>query len=641
MRLLGALALGSLVVACAVAGTSAGAGGREPGVGLRPFAGCDAFAAYMQKHALPIVGLPLPVVGAQPGAARDASPGARAQEPVFSGTNVQEAGVDEPDTVKTDGRDIYVARAGDVSAIDVRTGKPSLVDSLPLDISGGTELLLHGEHLLVLSRAPQMVPLPGPVTGIRAPGPIATGTTLSEIDVSDPARMRLVRTMRLDGRYLTARLVGATVRIVLSTVTRTELPLLPPGRVAPNAGTGAGAGGERTTRVGSADAKTWLPRYTVRSPRGAVTRQGALVGCKQILRPPTDAGFGLTTVVTIDLDKGLEPVDSDALAASPRAVYASRSSLYVATDGFSGIPVRGVPTTNETTIHRFDITSPTRTVYRASGRVPGVLLDQWSLSEQDGVLRVASTSVPSWTGGPGTESETMVTTLRQEGGALATLGRVGGLGRGERVYAVRFEGDTGYVVTFRQVDPLYTLDLSSPAHPVARGELKIRGYSAYLHPVGPGLLLGIGQDATQEGRLLGTQASLFDVSNLARPQRIGSLSLGMTSSQAEQDHHAFLWWPRTDLAVIPIQQYGDTPFVGALGLRVRRSGITEVGRISHPRAPNGPLDVPGPGITRSLVVGDTLYTVSSAGVKASALATLADRGFVRLPPERLTVRPSR
>ena len=146
--------------------------------------------------------------------------------------------------------------------------------------------------------------------------------------------------------------------------------------------------------------------------------------------------------------------------------------------------------------------------------MPGVLLSQWSLSEWEGALRVASTEQPVWWGGPRTESETTVTTLGQRGDALVRLGRVGGLGKGERVYAVRFIGDVGYVVTFRQVDPLYTLDLSAPSQPVVRGELKIRGYSAYLHPVGDDLLLGIGQDADDDGRVVGAQASLFDVSDL-------------------------------------------------------------------------------------------------------------------------------
>ena len=143
------------------------------------------------------------------------------------------------------------------------------------------------------------------------------------------------------------------------------------------------------------------------------------------------------------------------------------------------------------------------------------------------MLRVASTEEPAWWGtGPQEESESFVTTLGERDGALVQLGRVGGLGKGERVYAVRFVGDTGYVVTFRQVDPLYTLDLSPPSRPAVLGELKIRGYSAYLHPLGDDLLLGVGQDATEEGRVLGTQLSLFDVSDLRRPVRITQYALG-------------------------------------------------------------------------------------------------------------------
>ena len=109
---------------------------------------------------------------------------------------------------------------------------------------------------------------------------------------------------------------------------------------------------------------------------------------------------------------------------------------------------------------------------------------------------------------------------------------------------MRFIGDVGYVVTFRQVDPLYTLDLSAPAAG-REGELKILGYSAYLHPVGDDLLLGVGQDATDDGRLVGTQPSLFDVSDLRRPTRLHKASLGLGWSEAESDHHAFLYWPRT------------------------------------------------------------------------------------------------
>ena len=194
-------------------------------------------------------------------------------------------------------------------------------------------------------------------------------------------------------------------------------------------------------------------------------------------------------------------------------------------------------------------------------------------------------------------------------------GRVGGLGRGERIFAVRFEGDTGYVVTFRQIDPLYTLDLSDPAEPRVVGELELLGYSAYLHPLGDGLLLGVGQDATPEGRRAGAQVSVFDVSDLRRPVRLDHRALGaFSSSQVEFDPHAFLYWPATRLAVLPLTEE-------AVGLRVGRR-IEAAGRVDHPGAP----------ITRAVVLGGRLLTLSEAGLMSSDLDTLEQRAWLPLPP---------
>jgi uncharacterized secreted protein with C-terminal beta-propeller domain len=231
---------------------------------------------------------------------------------------------------------------------------------------------------------------------------------------------------------------------------------------------------------------------------------------------------------------------------------------------------------------------------------------------------VVSTETPAWWG-PGGDSESFLTTLRQKEGALVQAGRVGGLGKGERVYSVRFVGDVGYVVTFRQVDPLYTLDLDDPTSPRVLGALELRGYSAYLHPIGSDRLLGVGQDATDEGRLLGTQLSLFDISNLRRPARLDAAPLGPGSSEVEYDPHAFLYWPAKNLAVVPVQ-IASGQFAGALAVRVGRTGLKELGRITQ-EAP----------IRRALVVGSRLFTLSDQGVKASDLDTLADRAWIPFP----------
>lgn len=291
-----------------------------------------------------------------------------------------------------------------------------------------------------------------------------------------------------------------------------------------------------------------------------------------------------------------------------------------------------------TEIHAFDIRDPRTATYVASGEVDGTLLNQFAMSEHDGHLRVATT-LPF--GADGTsESESAVTVLARDGDRLQSVGHVAGLGRTERIYAVRFLGPVGYVVTFRETDPLYTLDLSDPTAPRVVGELKIPGYSAYLHPIAEGRLLGVGQDATDSGQRLGTQASLFDVSDLAAPERLDQLSLGETAqSEAEYDHHAFLWWPDADLAVLPVTDWsragsGDESASTAVAVRVDPAGtLTEAGRVTHPVAdapPGQPRDerlMLLPEMTvirRSLVVGDLLYTVSDAGVKASTLDTLDD-----------------
>jgi uncharacterized secreted protein with C-terminal beta-propeller domain len=329
-------------------------------------------------------------------------------------------------------------------------------------------------------------------------------------------------------------------------------------------------------------------------------------------------------VLTIDLDKGLFDVDRDAIMAGAQTVYASTSGLYVASQRYVAALENGraLPARPRTQIHRFDASKDGETTYASSGEVSGFVLNQYSLSEFDGALRVASTEEPQWFPDAGAqgESESFVTVLAERGSLLAPLGRVGGLGKGERIYAVRFAGDKGYVVTFRQVDPLYTLDLSDPQKPAVRGELKILGFSSYLHPIGDDLLLGLGQDANEQGQTQGTQLSLFDVSDLSAPKRLHQQALGeSTSSAAEHDHHAFLYWPRTKLTVVPVSAYRpEDAFHGAIGFQVERDkGISELGRAEHD----------GGMIVRSLVAHGRLLTVSDRGVLASTLDTLAPVSF--------------
>ena len=633
----------SLALLAAAGGSAAPGAAAKSGKGarLQSFGSCTNLLAYARQHTLPLVGPwglggvsggsgAMPAAGATAGTARAGEADTSGVD--FSTTNVQEEGVDEPDIVKSNGSTLFVVRGDRLFAVDVRGAKPKPAGTLQLPAGASYELLLHGERLLVLARAGLVAVdvQPGGVAASTVPA-YRQQTNLIEVDVGDPSAPRIVRSLALDADYVSARLVGNVARIVTVSGMPQALPFVTPAESTPAATAAALARNRavvKTSRLGS-----WIPSYRVKGRRGETLARRPLVQCRNVRHPAVYSGLGLLTVLTVDLRKGLAPIDSDSIVADGRTVYASQDSLYVATQRWLAQPVTedtSEPPRITTAIHKFDISDPAATRYRGSGTVSGYLLSQWALSEHKGVLRVASTEAPAWWGTGQEESESSVTTLGERDGALVQLGRVGGLGKGERVYAVRFIGDTGYVVTFRQVDPLYTLDLSTPSRPAVLGELKIQGYSAYLHPLGDDLLLGIGQDATAEGRVLGTQLSLFDVSDLRHPVRIRQYALGSSWSEAEGEHHAFLWWGPSRLAVLPVVSYADKPFAGAVGFRVSRSGIDEVGRVTHTGEGAGASSgrVGAVAVSRSLVVGDTLFTVSSMGVKAVSLGSFAEQGWV-------------
>jgi hypothetical protein len=479
---------------------------------------------------------------------------------------------------------VFVAMGGKLFALDPRSSPPRLLGQL--DLTGyGSQLLLKGDKLLVLGGYSYNYPTPvaqgapdgGPRMASFAPTYFDPTSKIAEVDVSDPAKMRVLRSFELDGQYVNARLNGSAARVVISTT--------PPIYQEQHEDI---QGAVQESRTGS-----WRPGWVVRRGRKGKARHSAAVRCRAVRRPDGFSGLNMLTVLTIDMAKGLPPVDSDAVMTNGQLVYSSASALFVATQ-YGDV----------TGIHAFDAMETDTTTYRGSGEVAGYPLNQFAFSEDKGFLRVATTK--------GDESAVHVLDSK-----LKEVGSAGGLGKGERIYAVRFIGDRGYVVTFRQIDPLYVLDLSKPADPKVTGELKIQGYSAYLHPVGDDLLLGIGQDANEQGRTNGAQLSLFDVSDPANPQRIQQHKLSQgSSSDAEYDHHAFLFWEKTNLAVLPVYE-GE--FNGAVGFKVLRTGIDEAGRVNRA------------GVQRSLVVGDRLLTVAYDGLGANDLATFKDEGFTAFP----------
>jgi hypothetical protein len=651
------LALLAALALAAPAGEAAGAGkgARAAPARLKAFTSCTTLVRYARRHGTRIVRersavalppAPAPRGGTPPGAGEDggsgqpvplAAPAPAGGAPGLQ-TNVQEAGVDEPDIVKAKGSLVFALIDDRLHAVDAGATPPRLLGTVRVRGYGG-ELLLHGDRLLVMAQeggfgGGGVVPIGGPAPVAEAaaapPSDWLSRSVLTEVDVSDPAAMRVVRTLDVEGRYVSARLSGRTARVVISSSPRAlDMPDVP-------VSTEQAVVRERWQRsLRRARSARWLPSSVLRTRRTGRRVQRSLVPCRRVRRAAYFSGLDMITVLTIDLDKGLPAVDTDTVMSDGQTVYASPQSLYVGTERWLGLDptVQEVSDLSHTAIHKFDASEEGRTTYRASGEVPGYLLNQWSLSEQDGVLRAATTDRPSWWGGTAPrESESAVRTYRERDGRLVELGRVGGLGKGERIFAVRFMGDRGFVVTFRQTDPLYALDLSDPAAPKLVGELEVPGYSAYLHPIADGLLLGVGRAATDQGAVRGVQLSLFDVSDLRRPERLDQITVAgrWSETEVETDHHAFLWWQPQRLAVIPVTTFDDTFDAqlgfAAHGFRVDRAGgIQRVAAVSHPGLATWP------GIRRALVVGDRLVTISPAGVMSSTLASLGDGRFTAFP----------
>ena len=343
-------------------------------------------------------------------------------------------------------------------------------------------------------------------------------------------------------------------------VPATDVPGSAPGKADEVQDTLADAKTQFQAALDAGSLTEWMPK--VLDTAGETTTESTLASCASFYKPTIQQGLNLVAVVALDLQADAADFDATITIGQSDTIYANAGSLYVASythgywfwNGIAALEGEEEPV-DFSLIHKFNLASGDMS-YAASGKAPGRILNQFSLDEHDGALRVATTS------GFGDVSSNGVYVLTEQEGTLAQVGSTTNLAQGEEIYSARFIGDKGYVVTFRQVDPLFTLDLSDPTNPAVVGELKIPGFSTYIHPLDDNHLLTIGRDALDQGdwvEIEGIQLQIFDVSDPANPTVAFKNTFGNagSSSAALYDHRAFAWFADTGLLAVPFSQYGE------------------------------------------------------------------------------------
>jgi len=521
----------------------------------------------------------------------------------YSTTNIQVEGVDEADIVKSDGKYIYVVSGNKVVIIDAYPAEGARILSEIETNESPIELFINEDKLVMLG-----------------------WTFIKVYDVSNRGDPFLTRDVSFDGQYFDSRMVGNHVYVIINS------PAI-------------------------YDNKIILPQIS----SNCITKT---VPATEIyyFENTHDYSYGFTTIMAINAqDDGADVTSETFLIGLTQNIFVSSNNIYVTYTDYWIYPLMerssetSDPETETTIVHKISISDGT-IEYKSEGEVPGQVLNQFSMDEYQGYFRIATTT--GWMG------QNNVYVLD---GNLDIVGRLEGLAPGERIYSARFIGSRAYLVTFKQVDPLFVIDLEDPTNPRVLGELKIPGYSDYLHPYDETHLIGVGKEAVDVGSFAwyqGVKIALFDVSDPENPIEISKYIIGDrgTDSYTLQDHKAFLFSRQKSLLVLPIllakideegyseeippDAYGEYVWQGAYVFDISLDdGLVLKGRITHF---NNDEDINEWGryyypydysVQRSLYIDNVLYTISGKLVKMNNLEDLSEISEIELPQGDLPIFP--
>ena len=606
----------------------------------------------------------------------------------YSNTNIQIEGVDEADIIKTDGSFLYLIANNRLYIVDVRDpANLQVVSTTTFNMNEQSGEISRGESpmqmfldvdsqrliLIVSGYISEQVPVEIPAEPTvaetaetkadagsdRMPGyyyyyNYKQYTTTYVFDLSDKAKPDVARQFTQTGYYLDSRKIGSAVYVITN-----EYANIYRGFYAGAESAGSDVKPEdifpqTSAKIGSInlDDLDTIPAGQISIlPEGDVNNQLIIAG--------------------IDAMNDSKEPDVLAVLGTSGTVFCSTQFLYVAAYNY---PWMMYAADDVVTKSADDTVSPdsayaeaTTDIYRfkladgsvseaGMGSVPGSIINQYSMDEYNGFFRIATTTGQMWTPSGENAAKNNVYILN---GSMKIVGQLTGLASGETIKSVRFMGNQAYVVTFRNVDPLFVIDLADPTSPKVLGQLKIPGYSTYLHPYADNMLLGFGYDVTTKGDNAyngGLKVSLFDISDFSNPREVSTILFGGRGSYSEllYSPKALLFSEEKNLIAFPatlyekttgVEDYGEPSFQGLLILAVDenkqlvlRGSITHFDKLSDPDGEGASLDDKEWNafwgydmITRGAYVGNTLFTISSRQLRSTVLDTLEKLGSVELP----------
>ena len=569
----------------------------------------------------------------------------------FSTTNIQVEGVDEPDIIKNDGKYIYAVSGNKVVIVNAYPAENmGILSEIDLNKSV-SEIFINGNKLIIFAQGYEYVPYTESKClgygykeyGSGCGGDYNYRSLVYIYDVKNRENPKLEQNISVEGSYFDSRMIGDYVYVVSTKYINRENPQPPIYEVNgvetkiaaedvyywPHYDTSYVFTSISAINIedGETDGKVFLTGHTgtiyVSQDNIYLTYQKRMDYKERFKRQaeevylpllPDEEKEEIEEIMKENKNKlnyevrqeisGIVEKYSEDLIGNEKANFDSR--LLKALEDFE---VKIEKENEQTIIHKIKVKKD-KISYEGQGEAPGYILNQFSMDEYEGNFRIATTTGGSW-------RATSLNHLYILGEDLEIIGSVEDLAKGERIYSVRFLGKRAYVVTFKQVDPLFVIDVENPKKPEVLGYLKITGFSDYLHFYDENHIIGIGKEATEQGRFLGLKISLFDVSDVENPVEKAKIEIGDrgTSSPALYDHKAFLFDKQKNLLVIPIQlyeineekpsdwSYGEYVWQGAYVLNINTEKISVRGKITHVeeyKPKYGPAEDDDIGVTRDI-----------------------------------------